>query len=291
MDYLASKFSNLIYGAVAALKPGDRAIADTPQALSVPIKLAVPETELLILQQLAGGTDVAVEVLADLVRVTGRCAALIVNSALSAVMVTSAGTRCTIDGLVVSGYNTKNATGHAGIFGYKAVDLTVINCRISDGNGNGIRTDGVNTAFIWNNWVERTKGLSSEGITLGAKHIRCIGNRVDRANVAGILVWAGPYEDIAIVGNTVSNSSQTGAGSHPGIGVSLNGSTITGLRIQDNLCYDDQVIPTQSHAIAIYGPGKVNCGRVTGNMTFGNQYHDPLTIVGTPDLTEDFMVM
>lgn len=215
---------------------------------------------------------------------------MIANPTLSAVMVTAAGTRCTIDGLVVTGYNTKNATGHAGIFGYKATDLTVRNCRASNGNGNGIRTDGVDGALVLGNHVSRTAGSSSEGITLGAKHVRCERNIVDRANVAGILVFAGPYEDISIVGNTVSNSSQTTAGTHPGIAIALNGSAVTGLRIQDNCCYDDQATPTQSHAIAIYGPGKVNCGRVMGNMGYGNQYSDPFTLVGNPDLTADCQV-
>ncbi|HKT10336.1 MAG TPA: right-handed parallel beta-helix repeat-containing protein [Terriglobia bacterium] len=286
-DYYSSQASTGIYGALAKLMPGDRLIVDSPQTLAGPVKLAVPMTELLILQKLDGGTDVEIEVLADLVKVTARGAGMITNSLLSAVMVTAAGTRCTIDGLVVTGYNTKNATGHAGIFGYKAVDLTVINCRISDGNGNGVRTDGVDTAFIFNNRVARTHGASSEGITLGAKHVLCERNRVDRANVTGILVWAGPYEEIDIAGNTVSNSSQTAAGSHPGIGISLNRSQITGLRIEDNCCYDDQLSPTQSHAIAIYGPGSIAHGRVWGNMGWGNQASDPLTLVGAPDLTAD----
>ena len=286
MDYPASKFSNGIYGAAAALKPGDRAIADVQQSLSGPVKMIVPETELLILAVITGGTDVAVEVLADLVTVKCRGAGQIVNSTLSAVMVTAAGTRCTIDGVIATGYNVRNATGHAGIFGYKSTDLIVKNCRISDGNGNGIRLDGVIGALVIGNSVAKTGGSSSEGITLGAKHVRCERNIVDRANVTGILVWAGPYEDIAIVGNTVSNSSQTAAGSHPGIGISLNGSTITGLRIEDNCCYDDQLSPTQSHAIAIYGPGSIAHGRVWGNMGWGNQASDPLTLVGSPGLVD-----
>lgn len=288
-DWKSSQFSNGVYGALAKLMPGDRLIVDRSQQLAGPVKMTVDMTELLILEALTGGTDVAVELLENFITVRSRGAATITSSFRSAVMVL--GRACTVENLNIQNYNTSNTNGHAAIFGYKCQDLTVRNCRTMSGNGNGVRLDGVVGAVVIGNRVYRTGGSSSEGITLGCKHVRCERNIVDRANVTGILVWAGPYEDIAIVGNTVSNSSQTAASSHPGIGISLQSSQITGLRVEDNCCYDDQVddtgkpAPTQSHALAIYGPGTINQSVITGNIGYGNQNGDPLTLVDAPAIS------
>lgn len=229
-------------------------------------------------------TDVALVVSAPDCRVSGLH---IKGCAKAAIMLLPGADHFVMENCVIQDYNRSNTNGQAAFFMYGAAgpisDVRVINCRISNGNGNTIRAQNVKGLHIIENDLSDTRGNSSEGLAFNpeCEFIRILRNRVRNAFVDGILFFGTGHRDVWILENSISNSGQRRDGTHPAIAVDPQaGGVVAGFLIQDNLIFDDQVdtnmkpAPTQNCALMTRGAGQVRAARRAGNLTWGMPYAD-----------------
>jgi len=291
MEYLASWYKGALDEAAANCQPGDRLIVDEPCKLSA--TLTFPNSYVtVILRQPIDATAVGVAFLltGSFITIQAEGNGLIYGSQQSSVMVEKGSDGCVIDGLQITNYNTSDTNGHAAIFGHQCSNLTVRNCRISSGNGNGIRAGSVVGCTISGNVISHTFGQSSEGITIGSD-ADVIGNKVSYANVTGILACGGPYQRIRVSGNTISNCSQSMKAGHPAVALNLQNNDWTGIEVSGNFAYDDQQSPTQACLLMVYGPGSIASGGVYGNAQWGCCWPRQVTVAdGVPPSLTDWVV-
>lgn len=110
-----------------------------------------------------------------------------------------------------------------------------------------------------------TSSSQGEGIASSGKNVQIIANRVEESRQAGILIFGDTAENVSMVGNTVSNSSQLNTTDHDAISLDTRGSAndIKQVLVAGNVAFDDQTTQTQNHLI---GSALTSGGSVLGTI-------------------------
>lgn len=187
-----------------------------------------------------------------------------------------------IDG-IVSNKTTTN-TGPGGVDG-KFEGNQIFNCLngIAIFYNNVFPSSTVCRYQILNNKIVSCRNFGINIQTDGTHVIDtlCIkGNYITKSTNAGILLLgAGGFKDVDIIGNTLSNNGQapTNARFNTGLSVSSAG-TVTRLRVMANSSYDNQASPTQAYGM-IMDTVTVTAAWVQGN-DFSNNVSGGINLTG-----------
>lgn len=88
-----------------------------------------------------------------------------------------------------------------------------------------------------------------EGIRSQAKNTQIVGNRITGSREHGIRIEGDDADNIALVGNTISNTSQSGSTDDYAIELDLGSGTQTQVLVTGNVAFDDQTPQTQAYLI------------------------------------------